>query len=67
MGLLLPAIDKAILSRAVALVAVPKNREYMLWKWWEWNYFDRKNYKELTLLLTAALYADSMPATPRRS
>jgi hypothetical protein len=37
------------------LVADPENRSYRLWKWWEWNYSDRKNYKELSRSFCDAL------------
>jgi hypothetical protein len=47
--------DAAASAVVVDLVAKPKDREYRLWKWWEWTFSERKNYKELSRSFSDAL------------
>jgi hypothetical protein len=47
--------DPAARLIAKSLSEEEKDREYKMWKWWEFSFGKRKDYKELTHRITAAL------------
>ncbi len=46
------------------LLSEPENREYRMWKWWDYHFSERADYKEMNLRIGESLLRQFETGTP---